>query len=119
MKGLDHLSENEIQSLIDRYYKNEKTADLLDEFKLTIKPTELVKLFPPKSLETKCPYCSSNMVVKYRARGSFSNESPECPVCKHKEDRTCWCKGCREKEIRLKELEREQQRQREEKKSIF
>jgi transposase-like protein len=80
---LDHLSPQEIETLILRYYRHEKVTDLLEEYKLKIKPNQIVKIFPVKPTSFKCPNCSANLTTRYHGRESRKNR-PECPKCDYK-----------------------------------
>ena len=92
---LNHLSNEEIDLLIERYYNGEKTTDLISEFKINAKPSQLVKLFPPRISDILCKYCGLTMIQYYSSR-SYGNgiTSPECQNCGHEEDKFCRCKNC-------------------------
>lgn len=119
-KRIAHLSEQQLQDLIDRYYKKEKIADLLKEFNVSAKPSELLKLFPPKQIEEKCPYCSVNLVEKYSSREySWRKEYPQCPNCDHTIGGYCRCVNCIRSEKARLEDERLKAQRIEDEKSEF
>jgi hypothetical protein len=95
---LSHLSKEEIELLIKRYYNGEKTRTLIDEFKIDTKTTSLNKLFPPFTSETLCPYCDNvNLVSMYESRNNSNMRSkPFCPDCKHVPDSYCQCDNCKQ-----------------------
>lgn len=102
---LSHLSKEEIELLIKRYYNGEKTRTLIDEFKIDTKTTTLNNLFPPITCETLyCPYCDNvNLVSMYESRNSSTLKSkPFCPDCRHIPDSYCRCDNCKQYEHSLK-----------------
>lgn len=46
-KDLNHLSDTEIETLMQRYYSGEAVTKLLKEYQLSVRTAELYKLFPP------------------------------------------------------------------------
>lgn len=56
-KNLDHLTTDQIASLIERYYRNENVASLLTEYTIDVPASALFKLFPDQVIEARCPYC--------------------------------------------------------------
>jgi len=104
---LSHLTHDEIRALIRKYYDGEKIQQLISEYQLNVKASELVKIFPPKVCDDLyCPYCSNtNLTLKYESRQykSINNGIPECPVCRHVNNNNCNCGGCRERKYVEKE----------------
>lgn len=106
-ENLNHLNEEEINTLIKRYYSNEKIAVLLSEYKINVRPGQLYKLFPSKEINQQCPYCRVNLFEKYASKGSSWRKAEiKCPECGHMEGIHCWCKNCSEKINKQKEVER-------------
>lgn len=96
---LSHLTNEQINQLIQRYYDGETIKDLIAEYRLEIRASELVKMFPPKICEELfCPYCTNtNMVRRYESRQYSSYKpAPHCPICNHINDSFCSCGNCRE-----------------------
>jgi len=93
---LSHLSEKQIQKLIERYYDNEKVSDLISEYDIKLRPNQLVKEFPPEILDTECIYCEVNLIKPRISRDSQSwKEIPEfCTNCGHDNSGICSCKNC-------------------------
>lgn len=94
---LQHLSDVEVQKLIERYYNKEKIQDLIIEYNIECRDSELVKLFPPKVLDTFCPYCNEQMIENYvsRSQGKLYKETIYCPKCNHiYVDKNCSCDNC-------------------------
>lgn len=108
---LAHLSEQQVEELIERYYNNEKVKPLLEEYKIDVKPSQLVKLFPPKVTDVICPYCNIHLEIKRSTRYySWSKDEAECPACKHVNESRCRCENCKEKEfIRIQKGRKEKQ----------
>lgn len=109
---LSHLSEKQINELIERYYNKEKVSDLIAEYNLDIRPNQLVKHFPPEILEIECKHCGNNLI---RARVSRDNSHwhsiPEfCYKCGHINVDFCSCDNCRISDMNYQEeSEREKQ----------
>lgn len=103
---LSHLSKDEINKLIERYYADEKVSDLLDHYKINVRPSELIYLFPPIITDIICPYCNITMWSDRSSRSSFLKENtPYCPKCKHKPIEHCFCSICVAKRQEQKMLE--------------
>ena len=100
-KKLAHLTPEQVDDLITRYYEDEKLASLIEAFNIDAKPAGLVHLFPPLVHEDlPCPYCpDKNLISKRPARTSVPRypESPHCPGCRHRHTEWCPCKPCRAK----------------------
>ena len=99
---LNHLSEEQINEIVERYYRNEKVSELISEFNINCRSSELVKLFPPEILDDKiCIYCNIPMIRNYVSRGGF--EAPvHCHNCLHKfEDVNCKCQACNETKMKI------------------
>lgn len=84
---LSHLSDKQIKELIERYYDKEKVSDLISDFNLKLRPSQLVKHFPPEVLESECIYCDINLIRPRVSRDYQSWKTiPEfCPNCGHEE----------------------------------
>ncbi|AJG96774.1 hypothetical protein LF65_00083 [Clostridium beijerinckii] len=115
---LSHLTEIEINELMNKYYKNEKASDLVEEYQIHINPSRLYTIFPPQLCEnTFCPYCQSQMLIKRPSKSSiYSNNIAYCPTCNHQDYNFCNCNNCSEKrkiyaEIKkMKQLEANKQK---------
>lgn len=104
-----HLTEAEIETLIERYYNKEKVGDLLEEYNISAQPSQLVRLFPPKNIDELCPYCNNKLTQKYVSRECTWRDEPAlCQNCGHKSNNYCYCYNCDEKRRlnTLKELAR-------------
>lgn len=108
---LSHLTKEQVEELIARYYNKEKAKLLIEEYNIDANPSQLVRLFPPKITEEICPYCDINLVLKRTSRDySWNKETPTCPSCGHENNGFCWCRSCKEKEqIRLQRERQDKQ----------
>jgi len=108
---LAHLNSIQIEELIQRYYNKEKVNTLIQEYKIAAKPSQLVKLFPPKITEEICPYCNINLVIEHTSRDySWNRNAPTCPSCGHENNVFCLCKNCKVKEqLRVQNERQEKQ----------
>jgi len=107
---LSHLTEEQIQELIERYYEKEKVSDLISEYNLSLRPSQLVKSFPPEVLEIECQYCKTNL-IKPRVSRDYQSWKiiPEyCPNCGHEEGGFCSCKNCKALEWYEEDKKRQQ-----------
>lgn len=95
-KKLDHLTAEQVDELIARYYAGEKTKDLIVEYSLSCRPSQLHKTFPPDVLmDEKCPHCKTPMVRDRPSRSSlFMLNLAHCPCCGHQADDRCHCEAC-------------------------
>lgn len=98
---LAHLSNEQTDALVSRYYEGAKTADLVVEFGIDARPSDLFKLFPPRVVDIQCPYCATNLWQKLRSKSATSAPLPYCPACGHEHTegtyRRCHCVGCRKR----------------------
>jgi hypothetical protein len=100
--NLNHLTEQETDDLIRKYYSHVRIKDLLDEYGLSVNPGQLLGLFPPKETKSLCPYCGVNMLRHFESRGHSSYEDGEivCPNCNHNDKQFyCKCHNCRQAAI--------------------
>jgi len=107
---LSHLSEKQVQELIERYYDKEKVSDLISDYNLKFRPSQLVKHFPPEVLEKKCTYCDFNLIKPRVSRDYQSWKTiPEyCPNCGHEDSGICSCQSCKALEWHQKDRERQE-----------
>lgn len=111
-ENLDHLDEGQINSLIQRYYNDEKIAILLKDYNIECNPGNLFKLFPDQPADTACPYCQISMVYKHLAKGYSERYSNAiCPRCDHEEIHHCRCFGCTHQERMHKKSDQQRQRE--------
>lgn len=93
-----HLTSEQLDALIARYYAGEKNSALAEEFGIAGKPADLHKLFPPKVLATRCPYCDVAMWQKQPSKSAYSSSLPYCPSCSHEDSARshakCRCRNC-------------------------
>ena len=95
---LAHLTPEQVDDLITRYYGIETLASLIEAFNIDAKPASLVQLFPPVvHKDLLCPYCpDKNLISKRPAKTSARRrpETPHCPGCGHRHAEECRCKRC-------------------------
>lgn len=104
---LAHLSEQQLAALVARYYGGAKTSDLVAEFGIDARPSELVKLFPPRVRDDiQCPHCAVRLWQALSSKSARTAPPPYCPACEHEHTegtfRRCRCEGCRR---RIAEIE--------------
>lgn len=121
-KSLNHLSEDKINELIFRYYKNENVNTLINEFDIDVSPSHLCKLFPPISHpDFPCPNCGAPLSSQPQSKNKSRRVNINflfCNNCAHTNYsfKKCQCDYClniqkkadehREEMRRLKECER-------------
>ncbi|MCP4937442.1 MAG: hypothetical protein GY927_25330 [bacterium] len=96
---LAHLSDVQLNELIERYYNGSDTvADLIEEYQINVRTSGLVRLFPPIVHDNlSCPYCPQENLVsnrKSRTGATWSQKKCYCPKCGHTEDAYCSCDNC-------------------------
>lgn len=106
---LSHLSSEQIVTLINRYYSNEKIANLIEEYNLKLMPSELVRNFPPEILNSQCIYCDKNLIRPRISREYSRLKKPceYCPHCGHQSNGLCSCINCKEQERIKMETEKQ------------
>jgi|GEM_PF-5456963 len=74
---LSHLTEHQVDNLIERYYKGESIKTLIDEYRINVIPSNFVSILPNLvDQDTFCPYCENiNMERKRVSRNALN--SPE------------------------------------------
>jgi len=113
-KKLDHLSDTEIETLMQRYYAGEAVTKLLKEYHLSVRAAELYKLFPPEVCKDEiCEYCEEYLVRDRLSKTASAwkriNSDMYCPVCNHRPyAHSCRCDNCIEEERILADYQREQ-----------
>lgn len=93
---LAHLSPEQVEMLIRRYYAGEKTTDLITEYNLSCRPNQLYKALPPEILSNEtCPHCNASMLRDRLSRSFLYMINPAyCPSCGHRDDTKCACERC-------------------------
>ncbi len=110
-KNLVHLSEDEIQVLMQRYYNGENVAALIKEYRISTRASELYKLFPPQICENyECEYCGEYLVIDRVSKSVYGKTRYErelyCPECGHRPFiPKCECEYCLEAEEVRKEYQ--------------
>lgn len=104
-----HLTEDQLNELILRYYAGEKVADLIAAYDLRVAPNRIPSLFPPFVLEElPCPYCGRPLLQNAPTRTAYQSghgvAPPFCPACGHQAHERCGCNGCH-----LKQLEKQRE----------
>lgn len=110
---LAHLTNDQIEELVCRYYDGENTKALILEYKVDCVESQLYKLFPPLTLhQMPCPHCAIPMVRERRSRSSsrFSRSNIHCPNCRHVDDAHCKCENCAQKLRQAMLCEQEEKR---------
>jgi hypothetical protein len=109
--SLKHLSEKEIEILMDKYYSGAKVTDLLNEYSINCSESVFYKLFPPKKFfEYKCEFCGEILVADRHSKTNntgYRNYELYCPNCFHKPFTECKCSNCLLKEIEIENIRRE------------
>ena len=112
-----HLSDEQIDELIERYYSEETVSKLLEEYGINIRPSEFVKILPPIIHEDViCQYCNSPMWSDLPSKTAMSTgygAKPKkyCPSCNHQDDTICFCDSCNEQREMQKEQELEEKKE--------
>ncbi|MNM20836.1 hypothetical protein D3C81_311780 [compost metagenome] len=108
---VSHLSEEQVEELYQRYISGERNADLVAEYKLSISPNSLIKIFPPVQLDAVfCPYCCVQMYERRKSKADLAAGITVgyCQTCDHKyytgrypgNKRQCGCGSCEGERLR-------------------
>ena len=101
-KKLAHLTPEQVDDLVKRYYEGEKLTSLTEAFNIDAKPGGLFHLLPAVlHKDLFCVYCPDTNLISERPARSYEHYGPEppyCPECGHSSGDWCPCKSCREKE---------------------
>lgn len=63
-KNLDHLTSEEVETLMQRYYAGESVSKLTKEYGISVRSSDLYKLFPPEAFANYiCEYCDEPLVI--------------------------------------------------------
>ena len=63
-KNLDHLTSEEVETLMQRYYAGESVSELTKEYGISVHSSELYKLFSPEVFPNYiCEYCAEPLVI--------------------------------------------------------
>lgn len=108
---LAHLTKSQIETLIARYYNNEKVQTLVCEYQIDCIPSKFHLVLPPETLgDHKCRYCDVPLVRERLSRSSLRYRELEgsCPRCGHYVGtRPCRCEHCLEDKRLLEQIVRE------------
>jgi hypothetical protein len=107
-KDLSHLKEEQIEELMNRYYKEKRVSDLIKEYDLDISVSKLYKFFPVEVLHDICPYCHVNFVkIRPSKSGFVYDQDTYCPKCGHMPlVHWCNCNNCQQKAESLSNAQR-------------
>lgn len=113
-KDLNHLSDAEIEVLVQRYYAGEAVTKLIKEYQLSVRTADLYKLFPPEvSEEYACEYCDEYLVRDRQSKTAIvwgnSKADLYCPICHHRPfAHRCRCDNCINEELAMREFQERQ-----------
>jgi len=94
---LEHLAEDQLVHLINKYKRGDAIEKLLAEFNIDIRPTMLVRSFPLVRV-SKCPNCPADLgctIANKSSKEFLNNHKTECWNCGHKPYMfNCPCSVC-------------------------
>lgn len=105
---LKHLSDDQIDMLMQRYYDGENVANLVEEYDIQISSSHLYRCFPPMVCNDYiCDYCHVPLVInrpsKSASKYAMYKKDLYCAICGHKPFQIqCTCINCRNKEEQLR-----------------
>jgi hypothetical protein len=112
---LAHLTTEEINELIYRYYTGAQQTELIKNFNLKVS-SKIYEFFPPEMVNEKCEYCNEFLFIKRQSRSEINSRwyrpsTPCCLLCGHTNTFQCHCLRCYEikKENEIRENERKKQ----------
>lgn len=95
-KKISHLTDSEVEELIEMYYSGESLSNIKTKFSLQGNITNLPLLFPLKTVNKICIYCNQPMKGRYpsRSKNISELENIHCINCKHIDEVHCTCVNC-------------------------
>ena len=103
-KRIAHLTEQQINEVMEKYYGEGKAKDIVKEYGINIPSSKLYTVFPPLLCEYEiCKYCGHTMYQerqsKTNAKSSCNWYKPKkyCLYCGHIIDSYCHCEQCQRK----------------------
>ena len=96
---IEHLSDEELNKLIDEYYLGENQIVLSEKYNIKTSGN-IIKLFPEVVLDSFCIYCKTvkihgKLISRKTPKFSSAWEYGRCPNCGHKEGaKFCYCINC-------------------------
>ncbi len=97
---LAHLSEDQLQEIIARYYDQEReftVSQIVRDFEIDARPGELSSLLPEHVHDETCSFCEGiHLQSKAPPRTGPHRREPRCPSCGHRPGGYCNCANCRE-----------------------
>jgi hypothetical protein len=113
-KRIGHLSHEDIERLIQRYFNGESVTKLLKEYNIKITASQLYTVFPPMISGEECTNCGSNMVYPWGSKTWGDNPRKQqiyCNECGHIKSSACSCDACKLAKKLAREAEIEKQKQ--------
>lgn len=106
---LRHLSQQQIEELMQRYYGFDRASDLIEEYEIDVNVNGLYKLFPPIIHETDvCPTCKVPLIKYRQSKTGYSRNIYHCPQCGHDDSSYCNCAACTTERERIRAEKRKQ-----------
>ncbi len=103
-KKIAHLTERQINEVMEKYYGGEKAKDIIKEYGIDIPISKLYTVFPPLKCENEiCEYCGHVMYQERQSKTSINSHytwnKPKkyCLNCGHEIDSFCGCEQCQRK----------------------
>lgn len=107
---LEHLSDDQIDELLKKYYQKASISKLIKEYHLNVTSHKFASILPLeiKPTDSVCEYCGGKLLLKHLSRCLSPNHKYVCVNCNHSlNDDDCVCKFCEEKRQQLIQEEEE------------
>lgn len=104
---LRHLSNTQIEELMELYYDGVKTSDLIDKYKIDIIPSRLYTIFPQEVCKDElCPNCNVPLVKDRRSKSAskYNTNISYCLQCGHSNTPYCKCNICEQARLKAKAI---------------
>ncbi|MEY8662656.1 hypothetical protein AALT52_07135 [Ligilactobacillus faecis] len=96
--NLKHLTKNQVLEVINKYYDGVNIDKILEDYKINVAPTRLVRIFPRLFIDKVCEKCSERLVVEFKSKSiskPIDLTKAYCPSCGHQENAYCTCSYCK------------------------
>lgn len=94
---LEHLSENQLLELINKYKEGQNVDLLINEFGLQLRSTMLVREFPLIKIDN-CPNCPADIgcsIANKSSKQFLNTHKQQCWNCGHQPNNSyCRCETC-------------------------
>lgn len=90
--NLKHLTKKQVLEVINKYYDGVNVDKILEDYKINVAPTRLVRIFPRLFIDKVCEKCGERLIVEFKSKSTskpIDLTKAYCPSCGHQENAYC------------------------------